>query len=214
MDQKLRRITWLGRKRHILVEVERVKAHRTKTEKNNMSQFEKFVTEGNEKADELAKAGAMPDEGYMAEAKTETMQQEREEVCAALQCAASFHCLVEHWKDCEELKPKPREKWIFTDQKREEAKHWTEWCAEANWYRCMRCGRGSKYLQMSGKCTGPKFLTRRHLGGHDLVRRVDRNGKVRAWCRKCSRYARQRMGPKLMNCCKPERMAPKNMAKC
>ena len=30
--------------------------------KENMSQFERFVTEGNEKADELAKAGAMLDE--------------------------------------------------------------------------------------------------------------------------------------------------------
>ena len=28
-------------------------------------------------------------------------------MCAALQYAASFHCcLVEEWKDCEELKPK------------------------------------------------------------------------------------------------------------
>ena len=25
------------------------------------------------------------------------------------------------------------------------------------------------------------------------------------WCRKCSGYARQRMGPKLLNCCRPER---------
>ena len=32
------------------------------------------------------------------------------EVHAALQYAASFHCLVEEWKDCEELKPKPKEK--------------------------------------------------------------------------------------------------------
>ena len=36
-----------------LVEVEHVKAHRTKKEKKEMSHFEKFVTEGNEKADEL-----------------------------------------------------------------------------------------------------------------------------------------------------------------
>ena len=36
------------------------------------------------------------------------MQQEREEVCAALQYAASFHCLLEEWKDCEELKQKPK----------------------------------------------------------------------------------------------------------
>ena len=77
-----------------------------------MSQFEKFVTEGNEKAGELAKVGAMLDEGYMAEAKAETMQQEREEVYAALQYAASFHCLVEQWKDCEELLPKPKAKWV------------------------------------------------------------------------------------------------------
>ena len=65
-----------------------------------------------EEADELAKAGATLDEGYMAEAKAETMQQEREEVYAALRYAASFHCLVEQWKDCEELRPKPKEKWF------------------------------------------------------------------------------------------------------
>ena len=94
----------------ILVEVE-LKAHRTKKEKKYMSHLEKFVTVGNEKADELAKEGALLDEGCMAEARAETFQQEREEVFAALQCAPSFHCLVEQWKDCEELKPKRREKW-------------------------------------------------------------------------------------------------------
>ena len=86
----------------------------------------------------------MLDEGCMAEARAETMQQERWEAYAALQYAASFHCLVAQWKDCEELKPKPKEWWIFVDKKREEAKHRTEWCAEADKYRCMRCGRGSK----------------------------------------------------------------------
>ena len=65
-------------KRGILVEVEHVKAHRTKKEKKNMAHFEKFVTEGNEKADELAKGGAMLDEGLMAEARAETMLRERE----------------------------------------------------------------------------------------------------------------------------------------
>ena len=49
--------------------MEHVKAHRTKKEKTHMSQFERFVTEGDEKADELAKAGAMLDEGFMAEAR-------------------------------------------------------------------------------------------------------------------------------------------------
>ena len=52
-----------------------------------MSHFEKLLAKGNEKADEQANEGAMWDGVY-----------------AALQYAASFHCLVE-WKDCEELKP-------------------------------------------------------------------------------------------------------------
>ena len=51
----------------------------------------------------------MLDEGLRAEATAETMQQEREKVYVALQYAASFHCLVEQWEDCEELKPKPKE---------------------------------------------------------------------------------------------------------
>ena len=99
-------------------------------------------------------------------------------------------------------------------------KHRTEWCAEANRYRCMRCGQGSKYMKMPGKCTGPKFLSnnwgkwrRRHLGGHHLVRRMDRLGEVLIWCRKCSGYARQRMGPQLMNCCRPEQMDTKEFGK-
>ena len=103
-----------------------------------MSHFEKFITEGNEKADELAKGGALLDKEFMKEARSETSQQERDKVYAAMQYAASFHCSVEQWKDCEELKPKPKEKWIFV--LREETKHRTEWCAEANTYRCMRCG--------------------------------------------------------------------------
>ena len=59
--------------RGILVEVEHVKAHRTKKGKTNMSQFERFVTEGNVKVNDLAKGGAMLDEGFVAEAKAETM---------------------------------------------------------------------------------------------------------------------------------------------
>ena len=41
--------------RNTTVEVGHVKAHCTKKEKKVMSHFEKFVTEGNEKADDLAK---------------------------------------------------------------------------------------------------------------------------------------------------------------
>ena len=105
-----------------------------------MSHFEKFVTEG-----------AMLDEGIMAEARAKTMQQARKELFAALQYAASFHCVVEEWMDCGELKPKPKEKWVFVGKKREETKHRTERCADANQYRCVRCGRGSKYMQIDAR---------------------------------------------------------------
>ena len=54
-----------------------------------------------------------------------------------------------------------------------------------------------------------------NFGGHDLVRIMDRQGEVLIMRRKCSVHARQRMGSKLMNCCKPEPMGtPKNVAKC
>ena len=75
-------------------------------------------------------------------------------------------------------------------------------------------------MKMPGKCTGPKFLSksfrkwgRRFLGGHDLVRRMDRQGEVLIQRRKCSGYARQRMGPKLVNCCRLEQMGTKVFGK-
>ena len=145
----------------------------------------------------------------------------REEVCVALQYAASFHCLEEQGKDCEELKPKPKEKWSFVDKRSEGMKHRTEWCAEG--IDAWDAERGSKYMKMPGRSNGPKILVkklekwgRRQLDGHDLVRRMDRQKKVLIWCRKCSGYARQRMGPKLINCCMPEPMDTKefgNMVK-
>ena len=64
------------------------------------------------------KAGAMLDEGFVAEAKAEAMKNEREQVYAALLYAASFHCLVEQLKDCEELTPKPKEKLDFRGQQK------------------------------------------------------------------------------------------------
>ena len=61
--------------------------------KRKMTQFERFVAEGNEKADELAKEGALLDEGFMAQTRAKTVKEEREELYAALQNATSFHCL-------------------------------------------------------------------------------------------------------------------------
>ena len=51
------------------------------------------------------------------------------------------------------------------------------------------------------------------MGGYDLVRRMDRQGEFLRWRRKCSGYARQRMGPKLVNCCRPEQMGTNEFGK-
>ena len=55
----------------------------------------KFITEGHEKADELAQEGARLDGEDLAQVRAITIQHERDEVCAGLQYADSFHCLVE-----------------------------------------------------------------------------------------------------------------------
>ena len=204
----------------ILVDVEHVKARRSKKEMQQMSLLEKFTTEGKVKADELGKEGAMLDGGAVAQVRAITVQQERQEVYAALPYAASFHCLVEERKDCEELGPKPKEMWIFVDKKSEETRHRTEWCAAANKNRCMRCGRSRKHMNMQGHVRGPRCLREdsrhklnmcgmQHLGGHDMVRRVNRNGEALMWCKKCSVCVRHQLGPTLMNRCKLENVDTK-----
>ena len=89
--------------------MEHVIAHRTEKDKKEMSHFERFVTDGNEKADELAKKVRCGMKDLWR--KREQRQCSKKEKCTkALQYAASFHCLVEEWKDCEGLKPKPKGK--------------------------------------------------------------------------------------------------------
>ena len=73
-----------------VIEVEHVKAHGIEKERQQMSLSEKFVTDGNEKADEFAKTGAMLDEGCV--------DQERE-VCAALQPV-----FIGRWKNGKSLR--------------------------------------------------------------------------------------------------------------
>ena len=82
-----------GGQERILLEVEHVKAHHSK--KVEMTSFEIFVIEGNQRADELAHDGAMLDGGEMGQLRVSKVQQARDVVYAALQYAASFHCMVE-----------------------------------------------------------------------------------------------------------------------
>ena len=140
----------------IVVEVAHVKAHRTKKGEKEMSHFEKFVTEDNERADELARTGAMLDEGFLAEARADTMQQKREEVHTQL-CSMQPASFV-WWRNGKIVKssgPSRKKSGVSLISKSERMEHRTEWCAEANKYRRMRSGRGSRYMKMPGKCTGP-----------------------------------------------------------
>ena len=60
-----------------------------------------------------------------------------------------------------------------------------------------------------------KKWRRRHLGGHDLVRRMDRQGEVRIWCRKCSELREAKNGTETNELLQTgSRRAPKSMAKC
>ena len=143
---------------------------------SKVSLFEKFITEGKEKAGEPAKEGAMMDGGGMARIRASTFQQQREEVCAAPHYAASFHCLVEERQDCEELKPKPKEKWTFImDRKQEAKKHRMECCALASKNRCMRCGRSNKQIKLPGTCEGPRWQ------GKDPQQKFKRWSKQHIW---------------------------------
>ena len=76
-------------------------------------------------------------------------------------------------------------------------------------------------MMMPRKCTGPTFLSMfwkmvkaspwEVMFGKKSEQTV--KGEILIWCRKCSGYARQRMGPKLMNCCEPEQVGTKEYGK-
>ena len=53
-------------------------------------------------------------------------------------------------------------------------------------------------------CSHVNERTMRHLGGHDLARTMNRQG---------SGYARQRVGPQLMNCCTPKQVGTREHGK-
>ena len=105
-------------------------SHQKEKAKQEMTLVERFVTEGNKRADELANDGAVKD-GV----------QRREVVHAAFQCAASFPCFVEGWHDCEELEPNLINEWVFVDKNKKAQRHRTEWCA----------ARNSKNMNIPGK---------------------------------------------------------------
>ena len=63
--------------------MKRVKAHRTEEAKKTMTSEDKFVMEGDEKANELAKDGAEEDGGAISAAKALTVKQLRKPIYAS-----------------------------------------------------------------------------------------------------------------------------------
>ena len=100
-----------------LDEVEHVRGHRTKKEMQVMSLFEKFIIEGNEKADEPGREESCLHGGDMAQVSAITIQQERGRRFMQ-PCNVQLASTV-WWKDCEEHEPWPEVKWTFVNQEEE-----------------------------------------------------------------------------------------------
>ena len=82
---------------------------------------------------------------------------------------------IKWWKECRKLAESLLSKKAEKDKEKEARK---------------RRSRQPKVQWTLGK-SGGWFLIL--MGGHDMLRKVDRQGDVLIWCRKCSGYARQRM---------------------
>ena len=74
-------------------------------------------------------------------------------------------------------------------------------CDRPSKYRCMRCGKGSKYMKMQGKFTGPTYFTYGRTWHGETHKQAERGSDL---VLNVLVFARQRMGPKLMDFSKPE----------
>ena len=85
-----------------------------------MTTEEKFVMDGNEQADQLAKDGAEEEGGAMAAAKALTIKQLSREIYASIEDEAHFHVPVEDWNDRDEMELKKEEAWQFVRKKKKQ----------------------------------------------------------------------------------------------
>ena len=105
------------------------------------------------------------------------------------------------------------------DREKEGTKHRTEWCAEINKYRCMRCGKSSKKCKDARKMHKTIILVKKcwkmregvtlevkiWFGRMETRRGSDLVQKVLGIC--------EAKGPKWMNCCKLEQVGTKEYGK-
>ena len=113
-------------------------------ESDILVQFERFVTEGNEKADELAKSRSNAGRRFFCGRSKE------QKLCNRKERRCMRHCSMlpaptAWWNNGRMVKsssPSRTKSGFLVNKKSEETKHRTEWCEEADKYRCVRCGRG------------------------------------------------------------------------
>ena len=126
----------------IRVGVEHVKAHRSKKEKQEMSLFERFVTEGIGRTDELAKrwSKCWMEETWRRSEPAQFIGRERRPT-RRCRMQPAFTVWWDEWHDYEELKTKDDKKKVdLRVQKMKAEKHRTGWFC------------GHKYISLQKVC--------------------------------------------------------------
>ena len=155
-------------------------------EATHVAFFEICVSENNEKADELAKDGSMMDGCEMAQLMVSTVQWKRERGSRGVATC--------------------------TLDKKGEGKSIARNRAAASNCRCMRSGKRSKHMKNNREVCSPRHLEkdfihklktwRKRIWKDTTLLGRDPNGETLVWYRKCSGFARCRLGPKRMNRCR------------
>ena len=148
MDPDVGRISTGVHREGTPVEIEHVNAHHSTEEHQQKSLFEHLTLRAMRSQTSWQKDGATMDGGEMAQSRASAVQQRREEVDAALQCAVSFHCLVEKGKTVKKSSRTQKRSAHQWTEKGGSEKHieWTGVPPQAK-YRCMRCLRSSRHVE-------------------------------------------------------------------
>ena len=136
----------------ILAEVKLVKAHRSKTQTQQMSLFEvSLLKEGMRRRRRAGKRGCWTEEIWR---RLELAQSSRKEKGCTQRCNM-WPAFIVWWRTGKTVKNsnKSQKKCGLVCKNLEAKAHRTEWCAAANTYRCMRCGRrSSKMMTIAWTC--------------------------------------------------------------
>ena len=196
--------------KEIFLEVEHVKAHRTEKRKKEMTHFGKFVTDGNEKADELAKPGAMSNERFMAQTRAKRVQQEREEVYASLAVCSQLS-LRGGGMEGTPVAGKRTIDFRGQEKKGNKASNGMVSCCQqvpmSEMWRRQQVHEDARKAYRAETCGN--IFGKMEKATYGRTRYGKKNGQARRSFDLVHKNALPNMGPKLMNCCKPEQVGTK-----